>query len=522
MFDLLDFLKRLQESGQAPSGIIGTAQEAPAPAQEEQKPGGLLSQFLPEDPDKREAVAMALLNGGAGMMAAGGPSLTPQNFLGAVGQGLGAGAQGYAQARKDGAENAHSRASANSEKFKLQQAQESSDRNSALMEKLKEVGPEGFSTEQLWEIMKNAALNGDDTTFRQVQEQIQKRDQVAATNGQVYQDGILTVAPGYGESLNETERQKSAGRVEGEELFMKTDDIREFEYGQENPEFKTSQEDKRDAGRQANRLQKIGAYIDPKTNRRFNAYFDSATGKTNYMDASNNPVDDPEVIDRMVEDTPGRTKANMSDPVVKKEREAEAALASAAGRSQQAIGTIDRMQELGKDINENSWIGTGGYNDTAKVLDSILPFDNFYGSERQELDNLMQEQVKTEIDSMRGLGAMSDRDLALIEKRVLSGDLNPAALKEIGDRLRKIANYNASKYEAWKASGQTDDFQNWAYSFDKDNYSKFMGDGGSDESDIPKVSTQAEREKLPSNVEFYIAPDGSKRRNPKFAPSNLL
>lgn len=472
-FDLLELLKRLQGGQTPPEGIIGTAQQVQQPeqAQQQAQSTNLLSQFLPEDPDKRDAIAMALLNGGAGMMAAGGPSTTPTNFLSVLGQGIGTGATAYGQARKDAADMSSTRAKTQGEQVKLQQAQEAQDFASGLSTD----GNGGYSIEDLKKLYQRYIAMGEYSAANTILERIQRLDDERRKDGLVQgETGEYAPAAGVAESANEMERQKASGRVEGEELFKKTDDIREYEYGQENPEFKTAQTDKVNAGRQANRLQKIGAYIDPKTNRRFNAYFDSATGQTAYMDASNNPVDDPEVIDRMVEDTPGRTKANMSDPVVKKEREAEAALASAAGRSQQAIGTIDRIQELGNDINTNSWFGTGGYNSTAKLLDAVMPGDNFSGSKRQELDNLMQEQVKTEIDSMRGLGAMSDRDLALIEKRVMSGDLNPAALKEIGDRLRKIANYNATKYEAWKTSGQTDDFQNWAYSFDKDNYEKFM------------------------------------------------
>lgn len=492
-FDLLELLKRLQGGQTPPEGIIGSAQQAQAEQvqpQQQAQSTNLLSQFLPEDPDKRDAVAMALLQGGAGMMAAGGPSTTPTNFLSVLGQGVGSGAQAFSQARKDAADMSATRAKTRGEQVKLQQAQEAQDFASGLSTD----GNGAFAIEDLKKLYQRYIAMGEYSAANSILERIQRLDDERRKDGQVLgADGNYENAGGVVESANEMERGKAAGRVEGEELFKKTDDIREYEYGQENPEFKTAQDNKVNAGRQANRLQKVGAYIDPKTNRRFNAYFDSATGQTAYMDASNNPVDDPEVIDRMVEDTPGRTKANMSDPVVKKEREAEAALASAAGRSQQAIGTIDRIQELGNDINENSWFGTGGYNSTAKLLDAVMPGDNFSGSKRQELDNLMQEQVKTEIDSMRGLGAMSDRDLALIEKRVMSGDLNPAALKEIGDRLRKIAQYNATKYEAWKTSGQTDDFQNWAFNFDKTNYEKFM---------------QPEKEKAPtSGVGMVITGD---------------
>ncbi|XUY28557.1 hypothetical protein RMR21_015685 [Agrobacterium sp. rho-8.1] len=469
MFDLLELLKRFQEEDAAPQGTIATAQPPQAVPQPQQQ--NLLSRFLPQDEDKRDALSMFLLNAGAGMMAAGGPSTTPVNFGSAVGKGLGAGAQAYTQARKDAADGAVSRAKVRGEQVKLLQAQDAQDFASSMPTS----GDGAYSVPDLKKLYQRYLAMGEYSAANTILERIQRLDDERRKDGLVQgPGGDYELAGGVAEGANEMERQKSAGRVEGEELFKKTDDIREYEYGQDDPAFKTQQAEKTNAGRQANRLQKTGAYIDPKSSRRFNGYFDSATGRTVYMDASNNPVDDPDVIDRMVEDTPGRTKANMSDPVVKDERSAEAALAQAAGRSQSTVGVIDRMEGLSNDINTNSWFGTGGYNSTAKMLDTVLPGDNFSGSKRQELDNLMQEQIKQEIESLRGLGAMSDRDLAAIQDRVLNGSLNPDALEEIANRMRKISTYNASKYQAWKDSGQNDEFRQWSFKYDNDKYEGFM------------------------------------------------
>ena len=62
---------------------------------EEAKKENFLSQFLPEDADKRQSLAQSLLLGGAAMMAAGGPSEKPTNLLSIVGQGLGNGVGAY-------------------------------------------------------------------------------------------------------------------------------------------------------------------------------------------------------------------------------------------------------------------------------------------------------------------------------------------------------------------------------------------------------------------------------------------
>lgn len=122
MLDLLELLKRLQGGQNAPTGVIGTAQteEQPQPAQSGFNP---LSHFLPDDADKRDAISMALLNAGAGMMAAGGPSATPTNFLSVMGTGLGTGAQTYTAARKDAEASALDRVKTRNEQVKLLQAQ---------------------------------------------------------------------------------------------------------------------------------------------------------------------------------------------------------------------------------------------------------------------------------------------------------------------------------------------------------------------------------------------------------------
>lgn len=504
--DFLDlFRKRLEEG----SGIIPVPQARPDQEQVsplgassgglaalfgggEDQHGSFVSRMFQSDPTKQDALSNAMIQMGAGMMAAGAPSTDPAagNFLGNLGKGMAVGNAAYTSYGKDQADADYKRSLIAQNKAK----QDAATKQQALIGELfgssgsastPSVMPSGSGSaeptsdlagtinaqrakfERLYSGLMQLG-QGDDA--RPVFAQMNQLDNEMAKNGMVWDGAKYTAAPGYNAGLAQSE----AAKVAGQESARKTDDQRNFEYGQQNPEFVEHQANVADSKRQANRLQKTGAYVDPKTNTRFNGYFDNATGNTIYKDATNNVISDPEVINRMVEDSPGRTKANMSDPNVKMEREAEAALAKQAGRTASTVSVIDKMQTLSDDINKNSWIGTGGYNSTAKFLDSWIPGDQFMGSERQELDNLMQDQIKVEIDSMRGLGAMSDKDLENIEKRVMSGNLNPDAIKEIGGRLRRIANYNAQKYEAWRASGQSDDFNGWAYEYDKNNYSAAM------------------------------------------------
>lgn len=69
-----------------------------------------LGGILPEDPQKREDVLMAMMQGFGGMMAAGGPSREPTNFLQVAGVGLGTGVKGYADARRESREGSTLRA----------------------------------------------------------------------------------------------------------------------------------------------------------------------------------------------------------------------------------------------------------------------------------------------------------------------------------------------------------------------------------------------------------------------------
>lgn len=486
--------------------------------------GGLLK-F--KDEDSKQAAMRGLLAGSMGLMAAGGPSDKPHSVGQDIAQGGMAGIAGYegfkdaksdrafkdAQIASSGVKNAQ-------ELYKLQQAQKDAATRQALFggglgfnggsnagatsEPVAASGPGvGGSNDLAGDINARRAMYqkqynglmvmGDGDNARSIFTQMNFMDNEAAKQGLAWDGQQYSSVPGWRKGMAENEYATKAAGQAGTESQIRTTDQRDYDASRVDPGYATFLDRQTDAKRQANRLQKEGAYIDPKSNNRYSATFDNATGNVIYKDGLNNVVSDPTVINRLVQDTPGRTKANMSDPVVKDERSAEAALAQAAGRTAQTVGIVDRMQAIGGDLNRNSWIGTGGWNNFAKTVDNWLPFDNFSGSKRQELDNLMSDQIKTEIESMRGLGAMSDNDLRQIENRVLNGNLNPEALKEIGNRLRKIAQYNASKYEAWKGSGQTDEFRNWAYNFDKDNYEQFMG---GDQAAAP--SQQAPAETAPS------------------------
>lgn len=72
--------------------------------------GGFLSRLGLDDPDKRSRLGQSLIALGGSMMKAGGPSYTPQNFLGAAGEGLQSFAKTYQGTADDAFRRAYTRA----------------------------------------------------------------------------------------------------------------------------------------------------------------------------------------------------------------------------------------------------------------------------------------------------------------------------------------------------------------------------------------------------------------------------
>lgn len=193
----------------------------------DEKKKNFLDGWLPEDEDKRNALARSLMGAGAGMMVAGGPSASPTNFMQALGKGVGMGMQTYDQALLDDATMKKTRAAADAERLKMEQAE--------AAEKLRQGlfvggarGEMGYSPEQLEQYLQYQLSIGDDAGARDTISMIQQLQQTGAKSGMVVgQDGFAT-APGYNESIGTTEQYKAAGRVSGEESQRQTDDIREW------------------------------------------------------------------------------------------------------------------------------------------------------------------------------------------------------------------------------------------------------------------------------------------------------
>ncbi|MBM7323847.1 hypothetical protein JS562_12075 [Agrobacterium sp. S2] len=226
-FDILALLKRLQSQGGDTSLLGAQAEQSPeqAPAQSESK--GLLGSFLPSDPNKREAVSMALLNAGANMMAAGGPSADPKNFLSVLGQGVGGGVSGYQNAMKNNAEIGALGAKKQADQVKLQQAL-------AAQEYAKNIDVSGntaYSIEELKQQYQMFTAMGEHDIAKSILERIQRLDDKQREKGRLLNaDGSYENAPGVVEAETALEHGKASGRVSGEEENRQSDSIRNYQY----------------------------------------------------------------------------------------------------------------------------------------------------------------------------------------------------------------------------------------------------------------------------------------------------
>lgn len=92
-------LLELLGMGGGGAALNGTAPQAP---QAQANPvGGFLSRLGLDDPDKRSRLGQSLIALGGSMMKAGGPSYTPNNFMGALGDGMQSFAKTYAGGQDD-------------------------------------------------------------------------------------------------------------------------------------------------------------------------------------------------------------------------------------------------------------------------------------------------------------------------------------------------------------------------------------------------------------------------------------
>ncbi|OCJ61197.1 hypothetical protein A6U96_13990 [Agrobacterium tumefaciens] len=231
----------------------------------------------------------------------------------------------------------------------------------------------------------------------------------------------------------------------------------------------------------SDRYSKVESRYDPATGKSYNGYFDKTTGQTIYRDENGNTVD----ASSLQVDSAGRGKSNMSDPVIKESRTQETNVIDAGNRATRIITDIDSMEQFADQVNgEGSWFlpNTGSFNDAALSLErsGLIPASIIKEKgARGALDWMTQNQLATQIESMRGLGPMSNADLEMLKRRVLSGNMSPEEFKLVAGKMRQFARYSQKVSNDWKTFKKENpnvNYIDWIGDYDAANYADFIND----------------------------------------------
>lgn len=407
----------------------------------EPKQQNFLSQFLPEDESKREAVARALIQGGAGMMQAAGPSVgKPVNLLQALGAGIAHGAQGYDDARTTDLEAKKFGASNRINDYKMKTLGDNQARTKAFVAKWGSPGVNGYPPDALGELAELQMLNGDDEGARQTLKQVQALQQKGADEGMVVDPttGGFKLAPGFGQSLFDTEKAKGLGGAVGKNAET-TADIKNYEYGVETPGFVDYQTAQKRAGVASpeNEFDKKGAQLAAQR----------------YND-----------------------------------------LAQEGAIAQQMVGNVKNLTELGKVIGTGRW---------AQVKKAWGPWMAGFGMKVDGLDETQAfESMKSSIaPGLRppGSGASSDTDVAMFLNGLPSLGNTPEGNALIADTIKSVQDVKiraaeiANRVNSREITWQEGDKQIAAL---PDPYANFKAyrkaaSGGSDKSPTGDVPTES-------------------------------
>lgn len=410
----------------------------PAPTEATPEQEGLLSGLFrklgADTPEARSALGSSLIRAGGAMMAA---SSEGMDTWGALGKGMVAGADGY-----DGAIKEQQVVAAN--KFKMDEARKEADRKAratAVDQEIaliyKQAGPYGLNRQQQMRIAALQQEAGDSVGARSsIDSAVQ--DAVAKNGGYIDENGKIKPVEGFRElvTLNGT------GKTQ----------------------------------------QNVGTYYDPKTGKRYSASFNPTTGRQTVFDSAGNPVTDATLMDSLREDSASRGKANMSDPLVKAEREKEASLVRAGQQAPRNIGIVDQAEDLANQIEgEGLLFNTGALNDVMKKVGQtgLVPDSVLQTGARETLSYLTSQQMAQQLETMRGMGALSDKDLDMIRERVLSGNLSPEGIRQIAQQMRSIQRYQqkmTGDWQTYKRANPDASFDEWNYQYEMQNYAAFTGD----------------------------------------------
>jgi len=237
-----------QASVQDPQpALLDVSEPTPAAESTKEKRGLFgfdpLGRILPEDPQKREDVLMAMMQGFGGMMAAGGPSREPTNFLQVAGMGLGTGMKGYADARKESREGASLRATSAANQAKAEIEAKANDLIAQWQAKWAgKTNPDGSmpiaAIQELAQVY--MSIGERDKAVSLLQEANTYQKKLNSDGMLIGPDGEVSVDDSVLESTTDLSRAKDAGEY--------TPERKNYEFAQENKDYqdaKTAEDEKK-------------------------------------------------------------------------------------------------------------------------------------------------------------------------------------------------------------------------------------------------------------------------------------
>ncbi|MBN7809114.1 hypothetical protein JZX86_27730 [Agrobacterium rosae] len=428
---------------------------------------------------------------GAAMMMAGGPSATPQNFLGALGQGIASGSVANAEHRKDSV----ALAAARQKQEQLKRGQDLAAGIGGSIGSNGAVSATGLSQEELMKVWRYQIETGDEAGARDTLGMIQQLQQTGAKEGMVVgKNGKFDVAPGYGESLGDVEMQKATGRVAGEEAVKQTDDIREYN-------LYTEQE--KEAGR---------------TPGDFTSWMRQNKKSGSTQVNVNGPNSD-------------KFKEKSDENAAKRFDE----IAGAGAGASQMVGDMDLLIDLGRKAKTGK---------SAEILAAIGPYAEVAGVNIDGLSDIQAYQavVSRIAPNLRpaGSGATSDFDakqfllsIPSIGNTAEGNEVIAVTMQSVAENkiaAAQIANRVQRGEMTWQDGDKEiaalpNPYSRFKESMKKeDKPTKMLGVSVESNAEpakeapvaVPTVNSPADVSKLPKTVEFFVTPQGVRKRNPNY------
>lgn len=460
------------------------------PAQQGYQATGLLGllpkSMQPESEASQQALARALLMGGASAMANPG-----QNWMSSIGQIVGTGTQAYDSSLAG-------QLATQEQQKKAQLEAEATQRREAVANVLEGFTPSqaGYSMKELQRLMAQAYRDKDDTTYRQIQGQIQKLQQDMATKGLTWDGEKFVPAAGVEESTNQMAQSEARAKKLGEESATRTENQRTVDRINEQRKAQglppITDQEFIDQGRETPDIKnwKHGAK-DPEF--RANQDMGKQKASTKITDSKGNEYPAPDKGYRYVDAGDGTLKLEMI-PGGEADIKAKEAADKKDGRDSQKKVVTDTITNAIDDIiasDKSSYLGTTGLLGAAT---QYLPGSNSHDMS-QNLSTIKANLTFDKLQEMRNnsptggaLGSTTEGELKLLADSVAALDQTQSDA-QFKRNLNRVYNlYNKAFYGEGNFEERPLDYGTEAYA-EREKAKQFLKKSGEKPTEVPEGET---------------------------------